>query len=221
MEKTKAKEIIELLDEYITNPETELNYSSDFELLVAVILSAQCTDKRVNVVTKELFKKYNTPKQFAAISVEELEELIHPCGFYHNKAKNIIACSKKIVEDYCGQVPRDFNNLVKLPGVGRKTANVMLIVAFKTPAIPVDTHIFRVSNRIGLTNAKNELECENQLMELFGDCKEFWGKIHHLILLYGRYTCKAIKPECESCILKSFCKYYKNSNKKGWKNVFR
>lgn len=212
MEKAKAKQILKMLDDFIKNPETELEYSSDFELLVAVILSAQCTDKRVNQVTRVLFKKYNTPSQFANLKQTELEELIHPCGFYHNKAKNIIACSKMLCEKYNSKVPNDFNSLVSLPGVGRKTANVMLIVAFNTPAIPVDTHIFRVSNRLGLTSAKTEEECERQLTTLFKTERELWGKLHHLILLFGRYTCKAIKPECNNCILQKYCKQY---NKKG------
>lgn len=208
MDKKIADKIIKLLDEYIPNPVTELEYNSDFQLLVAVILSAQCTDKRVNIVTKELFKQYKTPRDFANMDLATLERLIHPCGFYHNKAVNIINCSKMIVEKFDGQVPTNFDDLVSLPGVGRKTANVMLIVAFNTPAIPVDTHIFRVSNRLGLTNAKNETECEEQLVKLFADKKELWGKIHHLILLYGRYNCKAINPMCDNCIISQYCKYY-------------
>ena len=208
MDKKIADKIIKLLDEYIPNPVTELQYNSDFQLLVAVILSAQCTDKRVNIVTKELFKQYKTPQDFANMDLATLERLIHPCGFYHNKAVNIINCSKMIVEKFNGQVPTNFDDLVSLPGVGRKTANVMLIVAFNTPAIPVDTHIFRVSNRLGLTNAKNETECEEQLVKLFADKKELWGKIHHLILLYGRYNCKAINPMCDNCIISQYCKYY-------------
>lgn len=208
MDKKIADKIIKLLDEYIPNPVTELEYNSDFQLLVAVILSAQCTDKRVNIVTKELFKQYKTPQDFANMDLATLERLIHPCGFYHNKAVNIINCSKMIVEKFNGQVPTNFDDLVSLPGVGRKTANVMLIVAFNTPAIPVDTHIFRVSNRLGLTNAKNETECEEQLVKLFADKKELWGKIQHLILLYGRYNCKAINPMCDNCIISQYCKYY-------------
>ena len=208
MDKKIADKIIKLLDEYIPNPVTELEYNSDFQLLVAVILSAQCTDKRVNIVTKELFKQYKTPQDFANMDLATLESLIHPCGFYHNKAVNIINCSKMIVEKFNGQVPTNFDDLVSLPGVGRKTANVMLIVAFNTPAIPVDTHIFRVSNRLGLTNAKNEIDCEEQLVKLFADKKELWGKIHHLILLYGRYNCKAINPMCDNCIISQYCKYY-------------
>ena len=212
MDKKIALKIYELLNDFIKNPVSELEYSSNFELLVAVMLSAQCTDKRVNIVTRELFKKYNTAKQFANLDVLEVENLIHPCGFYHNKAKNIIASAKKICDEFNGEVPSDFNSLVSLPGVGRKTANVMLIVAFNKPAIPVDTHIFRVSNRLGLTNAKTETECEEQLTKLYKDNKELWGKLHHLILLFGRYNCKAIKPNCEGCILSDYCKRY---NKKG------
>ena len=204
----KCLEIYNILDSIIENPACELDFNNTYELLVAVILSAQCTDKRVNIVTKELFKQYKTPQDFANMDLATLERLIHPCGFYHNKAVNIINCSKMIVEKFNGQVPTNFDDLVSLPGVGRKTANVMLIVAFNTPAIPVDTHIFRVSNRLGLTNAKNEIECEEQLVKLFADKKELWGKIHHLILLYGRYNCKAINPMCDNCIISQYCKYY-------------
>lgn len=208
MDKNTAYNIINILDKFIPNPETELEYNSDFELLIAVMLSAQCTDKRVNMVTKDLFKLYNTPEDFANLDVKTLERLIHSCGFYHNKAVNIINCSRMIVDKYNGKVPRTFEELVTLPGVGRKTANVMLIVAFGTPAIPVDTHIFRVSNRIGLTDTNNVDDCENQLTTLFKDDPQLWGKIHHLILLYGRYNCKAINPDCTNCVIKKYCKHY-------------
>lgn len=208
MDKNTAYNIINILDKFIPNPETELEYNSDFELLIAVMLSAQCTDKRVNMVTKVLFKLYNTPEDFANLDVKTLERLIHSCGFYHNKAVNIINCSRMIVDKYNGKVPRTFKELVTLPGVGRKTANVMLIVAFGTPAIPVDTHIFRVSNRIGLTDTNNVDDCENQLTNLFKDNPQLWGKIHHLILLYGRYNCKAINPDCANCVIKKYCKHY-------------
>ncbi|HBP43585.1 MAG TPA: endonuclease III [Clostridiales bacterium] len=208
MDKYTAYNIINILDKFIPNPETELEYNSDFELLIAVMLSAQCTDKRVNMVTKDLFKLYNTPEDFANLDVKTLERLIHSCGFYHNKAVNIINCSRMIVDKYNGKVPRTFEELVTLPGVGRKTANVMLIVAFGTPAIPVDTHIFRVSNRIGLTDTNNVDDCENQLTTLFKDDPQLWGKIHHLILLYGRYNCKAINPDCTNCVIKKYCKHY-------------
>lgn len=211
MNKKTAYEIFDILKDLIKYPKTELIYSTDFELLVAVILSAQCTDKRVNLVTKDLFKKYNTPIQFAGLKQEELENLIHPCGFYKNKAKNIIEASKVIVEKYNGCVPQDFNELVKLPGVGRKTASVMLIVAYNLPAMPVDTHVFRVSNRIGLAKTNNVLECEKQLKKLYK--KDDWGNLHHLLILFGRYYCKAIKPQCENCVLKNYCSYFSKNNK--------
>lgn len=211
MNKKTAYEIFDILIDLIKYPKTELIYSTDFELLVAVILSAQCTDKRVNLVTKDLFKKYNTPIQFAGLKQEELEILIHPCGFYKNKAKNIIEASKVIVEKYNGCVPQDFDELVKLPGVGRKTASVMLIVAYNLPAMPVDTHVFRVSNRIGLAKTNNVLECENQLKKLYK--KDDWGNLHHLLILFGRYYCKAIKPQCENCVLKNYCSYFSKNNK--------
>ena len=210
--KANVLEIVKAVDELYENPKCELMFSSNYELLVAVILSAQCTDKRVNQVTSELFKEYNTPEKMITLPQDELENKIHSCGFFHNKAKNIIACSKMIVEKFNGEVPNNFEDLVNLPGAGRKTANVMLIVAFGKPAIPVDTHVFRVSNRLGLTNAKTETECEMQLKELFASEKHLWGKLHHLILLYGRYNCKAIKPDCNNCILKQFCKEYNNKH---------
>ena len=213
MKSVDAIKIFNILNDYIKNPVTELEYSSNFELLIAVILSAQCTDKRVNIVTKELFKLYNTPSQFANLKTSELEKIIHPCGFYKNKAKNIIECCKKLEADFNGQVPSTFDELITLPGVGRKTANVMLAVAFNVPAIPVDTHVFRVSNRIGLTNAKTELECEKQLMKLFKTKRDSWNKLHHLILLFGRYNCKAIKPSCKGCILQNYCKNYLKNKK--------
>ena len=144
---------------------------------------------------------------------EKLEKLIHSCGFYKNKAKNIIAMSQKLLSDYNGQVPNNFEALCSLPGVGRKTANVVLIVAFNTPAMPVDTHIFRVSNRLGFANTNNVDECEEQLKKEFGYIKSEWGKLHHLILLHGRYVCKAINPDCENCYLTKYCKHY-NENKK-------
>ena len=213
MQKLAKDEIYKILNEKITNPETELVFNSEFELLVAVMLSAQCTDKRVNVVTKELYKKYNKPEHFAVMPQEKLEKLIHSCGFYKNKAKNIIAMSQKLLSDYNGQVPNNFEALCSLPGVGRKTANVVLIVAFSTPAMPVDTHIFRVSNRLGFANTNNVDECEEQLKKEFGYIKSEWGKLHHLILLHGRYVCKAINPDCENCYLTKYCKHY-NENKK-------
>lgn len=197
--------IFKLLQEYIPDAKTELNYSNNFELLIAVILSAQCTDKRVNIVTKELFSKYKTPRDFANLSYKELEKLIYSTGFYKNKAKNIIDASRILVDKYNGQLPRDYDELLALPGVGVKTANVVANVAYGYPAIAVDTHVFRVSNRLGLTNAKNVKETEKQLQQLYP--KELWGKLHHLLVLYGRYTCTAKKPTCHNSPLKDYCKH--------------
>lgn len=212
MDKTKALEVYKILSDHIKNPVIELKHANNFELLIAVILSAQCTDERVNIITEKLFTIYNTPQQFANLKPSELEKLIYSCGFFRNKAKNIIEMSKILVNDYNGKVPKNYDDLIRLPGVGRKTANVMLIAAFNTPAIPVDTHIFRVSNRLGLTNAKTVKESEKQLINLYND-KTVWGRLHHLILLFGRYTCKARSPECENCVLQNYCNYYKNRYK--------
>ena len=208
----KYKNIYDILDKLITDPVTELHYSNEFELLIAVMLSAQCTDKRVNIITDKLFKIYNTPEDFANLSVEELEKHIASCNFYHNKAKNIISMSSMLIKDFGGVVPNTHDELVKLPGVGNKTANVMLTVAFNVPAFPVDTHVFRVCNRLGLSKAKNVLECEKKITSIYS--KEVWGKLHHLILLFGRYYCKAIKPQCKDCVLSSYCKYIKNTKEK-------
>ena len=203
----KPEQIYDILDKKFPNASSELNFNSNFELLVCVILSAQCTDKRVNEVTKTLFKKYNTPKQFASLKQEELEKLIYSCGFYHNKAKNIIACSKQLVEKYNGEVPNDLNALQTLSGVGRKTANVVYSVAFGGDAIAVDTHVFRTSNRLGLSNSNNVLDCEKDLMKTLP--KNLWSKMHYLLVLFGRYNCKSQNPKCDTCEFKQICKYYK------------
>ena len=171
------------------------------------MLSAQCTDKRVNIITKELFKKYKTPNDFACLSLETLEQEIKSCNYYHNKAKNIISASKKIVENFGGQVPDNYDDLISLPGVGNKTANVMLVVGFDKSALPVDTHVLRVSNRLGLVNTNNPTICENMLKEYFE--KSDYGVVHHLLLLFGRYYCVARNPKCEKCILKDLCAFSK------------
>ncbi len=191
-------------------PKIELNYSTPFELLVAVILSAQCTDKRVNEVTKTLFKRFNTPTDFANLEQEKLEKLIFSCGFYRNKAKSIIGASKSIIKDFNNQVPSNLKDLQSLDGVGRKTANVVYSVAFGGDAIAVDTHVFRVANRIGIVKAKNVLECELQLMKLFD--RNEWSALHFRLVLFGRYVCKAKKPNCEICELKDICKFYNKGN---------
>lgn len=191
------------LDKMYQNPVCELQYNTPFELLVAVILSAQCTDKRVNQVTKEMFKTYNTPKDFAFMEQSKLEKLIHSCGFYHNKAKSIISASKDILDRFNGKVPDNFDDLLSLAGVGRKTANVMLSEAFDGDAIAVDTHVLRVSNRVGFIKTDNPLKCEERLMQLFP--KNVWSKLHFQMVLFGRYTCKAMKPDCENCVFNACC----------------
>lgn len=194
-----------ILRDYIKNPVSELKFNNEFELLIAVMLSAQCTDKRVNIVTNELFKKYKTPKDFAKISVLELEELIKSCNYYKNKAKNIIEACKVITNKFNGQVPKTHDELVSLPGVGNKTANVVMAVGFGIQAFAVDTHILRVSNRLGIVETENPNKCEDVLKKIFKD--EDWCELHHLMLLFGRYTCLARKPKCDGCVLKDYCNY--------------
>lgn len=192
----------------------ELSFKNNYELLVAVILSARCTDKRVNQITPQLFEKYPTAKDLANAKQEDVEKIIYSCGFYKNKAKNIIAMAKDLSEKFNGEVPNNFENLVSLSGVGRKTANVVLSVGFKINAIAVDTHVFRVSNRLGLVNARTPIGCEKQLMKKID--KQKWGQIHHYLVLYGRYYCKAQNPNCENCAFKNFC-LYKTKNFKDYK----
>ncbi len=199
------KEIIEMLIKDYPDPKCELDYHDNFSLLVAVILSAQCTDKRVNLVTPILFNKYPTVKELSNANIFEVEEIIRPCGFYHNKAKNIIESAKRIVEVYGGSVPSSREELMTLSGVGRKTANVILSLAFNTPAIAVDTHVYRVSQRLGLVRkVKNEFDCEKKLMKAVKQCD--WTKFHYILVLYGRYVCKAIKPECSKCKFVNECR---------------
>lgn len=204
----KALKILDILAKLYPKAQPQLNYSSNFELLIAVMLSAQCTDKRVNIVTEKLFKISNTPEKMAAMPAEKLEEIIFSCGLYKSKAKNIISASKKITECFNGSVPNNLEDLQSLDGVGRKTANVVYSVAFNKNAIAVDTHVFRVSNRIGLANAKNVLQTEKQLMELLP--KTMWSKSHLLIIYHGRNICKA-KPLCNICAVKEMCNYYLKS----------
>ncbi len=206
----RTKEIVEKLDELFPEPKCELEYNSTYELLVAVILSAQCTDKRVNIVTKELFKSYNTPEKMLTLSQEKLENIIHSVGFYHNKAKNILSMSKNLIEKFNGEVPNDLNKLQTLAGVGRKTANVVYSEAFKGDAIAVDTHVLRVSNRLGLVKTDEPYKCELKLMELFD--KSRWSKLHLQLVHFGRYICKAIKPACMDCPFTKFCSYYSIHN---------
>ena len=199
--------IYTMLDGMHKNAECELNFGSPFELLVAVVLSAQCTDKRVNKVTEELYKVANTPEQFVAMPTEELEQRIFSCGFYHNKAKAIKELSASIIE--LGGMPETREGLMQLRGVGRKTANVVYSVAYGGNAIAVDTHVFRVANRIVLADAKTPENTEQQLMQGFDEA--LWGHLHHLLIFHGRYVCHSRAPECGICALKECCKHYKKN----------
>ncbi len=205
MNKKTVAEVINLLANEYPDAKPELKFSSEYELLIAVILSAQCTDERVNKVTSELFKEYNTPEKMLKLSIEELSKKILPCGLNNSKAKHIIEASKSIVLNYNGKVPSSFEELIKLPGVGRKTADVMVSVAFKGDAIAVDTHVFRVSNRIGLVKADTPYKTELSLMKVID--KSLWSKSHHYLIFHGRRVCKARKPDCENCVIKKLCRY--------------
>lgn len=184
-----------------------LNFTTPFELLIATILSAQCTDIRVNKVTEVMFKNANTPEEFMNMDIKTLESYIKTCGLYKSKAKNIKKTSEVLVKDYKSIVPSNMKDLVKLPGVGRKTANVVMSNAFDIPAIAVDTHVFRVSNRLGIAQAKNVLDTEEQLRKNLP--KEKWSKLHHQIISHGRKVCKARNPLCEKCEFNKICIYYK------------
>lgn len=209
--KLRAKIFESYLDKLITNPVCELNFKSEFELLISVILSAQCTDKRVNKITENLFKKYSSPQDFANLEQKELEKLIFSCGFYTQKAKSIISASKDIQEKFLGKVPNNFEELTSLRGVGRKTANVVLSVAFNKPALAVDRHVFRVAKRLLLTKANNVFDCEKDLMKLFD--KSHWSKIHYQMVLFGRYYCKARDNETWKKDFFEFEKNYLKENK--------
>lgn len=211
MNKIIAQSIYDDLKKVIANPKCELDYNNMYELIIAVILSAQCTDKRVNIVTKQLFLKYPTVQDLAQADIFDVISIIKPLGFFNMKAKNIIACANDIVANYNGQVPNDMEELIKLHGVGRKTASVVLAEGYKMPAIAVDTHVNRVSNRIGLSNSKNVLDTEKMLKKWYK--KEDWANVHSTLLLYGRYYCTAHKPQCHSCLIKDRCKYCNENSK--------
>ena len=205
MNREKRIEIFRRLREHNPNPTTELNYRNEFELLIAVILSAQATDVGVNKATKKLFEDAPTPQAMLELGVEGLKQYIKTIGLYNSKAENIIKTCRILVEKYNGQVPRTREELEALPGVGRKTANVVLNTAFGEPTIAVDTHIFRVCNRTGIARGKNPLEVEKRLERVVPD--EFKKDAHHWLILHGRYTCVARKPRCGSCIIEDLCEY--------------
>lgn len=201
--KNKVSDVLAKLDIMIPNPRCELNYEKPYELLIATVLSAQCTDARVNQVTKVLWDRY-TLVTLASATPKEIEKIIYPVGTYHNKAHYIIDIANRLLQDYNGIVPNDFNYLVTLPGVGRKTANVVLSNIYDMPAIAVDTHVYRTSHRLGLVKKTDDVyQTEQELMKKIP--KDKWSRLHHQLVLFGRYTCKAKNPECENCLLKEYC----------------
>lgn len=195
--------MLDILNDEYPGAKTELNFSTVFELLVATILSAQSTDLQVNRITETLFKRYHLPEQFAVLEPEELEPLIKGCGLYRNKAKSLVKAAQVVMERFNGQVPDTLEELMELPGVGRKTANVVLSVGFNKPGLGVDTHVQRVAKRLGLVESKNPQKTELQLKKLIP--QEKWGKAHHLLIWHGRYCCQALKPRCTTCILANLC----------------
>lgn len=202
----KINKILDDLDSLYPDAKAGLDFTTPFELLIATILSAQCTDVRVNKVTAVLFKEHNTPKSILDLGIDGLTKYIKSCGLYKTKSKNIINTCNVLYHDYDSEVPDNIEELMKLPGVGRKTSNVVVSIAFDTPAIAVDTHVFRVTNRIGIVNEKDVLSTEKALMRVIP--KERWSKSHHLFIWHGRNICKARNPKCEECILNDRCKFY-------------
>lgn len=206
--KERYKKVIDWFIENAESEETELHYKNNYQLLVAVILSAQCTDKRVNMVTPALFEAFPVPEVMAVSTSEAVYEYIKSCSYPNNKAKNLVGMAKKLVSEFNSEVPSDIDSLLTIPGVGRKTANVILAVAFDHPVMPVDTHVFRVANRIGLTNnSKSPLQTEKELVKHIPSV--LLSKAHHWLILHGRYICVARKPKCEICGLAPYCMYYK------------
>ncbi|MCH5244967.1 MAG: endonuclease III [Muribaculaceae bacterium] len=212
--KERYRTIIDIFQETMPSPETELRYENPYQLLVAVILSAQCTDKRVNQITPSLFASYPTPQALASASQDEIYELIKSCSYPNNKARSLKGMAQNLVENFGGNVPDDIDSLMSLPGVGRKTANVILSVIFGKAAMAVDTHVFRVSERLGLTTgSRTPLETERTLMRYIPG--ELAGRAHHWLILHGRYVCKARRPDCLNCPLTRACRYYQKLGQNG------
>jgi endonuclease-3 len=205
LNRSKALNLIQLLDRSIKNPETALKYRNKFTLLASVVLSAQCTDTNVNNVTKNIYNKYYTPQHFVDLKINKIRKLIKSIGLFNTKAKNLYYLSKILIEQHQSKVPDNFEELILLPGVGRKTANVVLNEAFNKPTIGVDTHVFRVSNRTGLAIGKNPEVVEKKLLKILPN--RYLKKSHHLILLHGRYTCKSRNPLCSKCTINKICLY--------------
>ena len=207
MTKIETSKLINILKKTYPNAKCSLDFKTPFELVVAVMLSAQCTDERVNLTTPTLFKICKTIQDFADIDIKELENIIHPCGFYRNKAMNIKKCAKQVLEDFGGEVPQDMDSLLTLAGVGRKSANVILLEVFGIAnGIAVDTHCKRLSNRIGLSNQSDPSKIEQDLLKQID--KKYLKDVNHLFIWHGRYTCTARSPKCDNCSIKEFCKYY-------------
>ncbi len=210
MTKQQAIDIIEILKKTYPDATCSLDFSTPFEMAIAVLLSAQCTDERVNKTTPALFEKYSTPEDFSGIELSVLEDLIHPCGFYKNKAKNIKLMAQKIMSDFNGELPHTMDELVSLPGIGRKSANVIMLEAYNNPqGIAVDTHAKRISNRIGLSNEETPEKIEQDLIKKIP--KKYFKDVNHLFVWHGRNTCTARSPKCENCTIKNFCKYFKKN----------
>ena len=209
MTKKEAIHILDILKNTYPDAKCSLDFTTPFEMLVAVILSAQCTDERVDKTTPAIFIKYSTPEYFAKIPLEELESLIHPCGFYKNKAKNIKLTAQKIINDFKGNVPQTMEELLSLPGVGRKTANVVMLEAFNKPqGIAVDTHAKRLSNRIGFSKEETPEKIEKDLLKLFPS--NYLKDVNHILIYHGRAICTARSPKCEICPINKYCKFYRS-----------
>lgn len=216
MNKKDAIIIIETLKEMYPDAKCSLDFSTPFQMLVSVVLSAQCTDERVNKTTPSIFSKYSTPQDFADMDIELLEELIHPCGFYKTKAKNLKRTAQILVEKYDGIVPNNMEDLMSLPGVGRKSANVIMLEAFDLPqGIAVDTHCKRIANRLGFSSESDPAKIEQDLLKVIP--KEYYKDVNHIFIWHGRNVCTSQKPKCDSCKLQQYCKY--NKSKQKIKNV--
>ena len=205
MKSGEINSLFKNLSRVIKNPKSDLKYKNKFTLLLSVVLSAQCTDVNVNNVTKNIYPKYNNPGHFVKLGRKKIEKLIKSIGLFRNKAKSVYLLSKQLIEKHNGKVPKNFDDLHALPGVGRKTANVVLNEGFGLPTIAVDTHIFRVSNRTGLASGKNPDQVEQALYKVVP--KKYLKDSHHLLLLHGRYTCKSRTPSCKKCVIIRYCKY--------------
>lgn len=204
--------VIERFEQMMPEAQTELHYENSYQLLVAVILSAQCTDKRVNIITPPLFRRYPTAADLATASREDVFDLIRSCSYPNNKTTSLLGMAKMLTERFSGQVPDNIDDLMSLPGVGRKTANVILSVVYDKPAMAVDTHVFRVAERIGLTtSSRSPITTERELVKYIPE--EKIARAHHWLILHGRYICKARKPLCDQCDIRQYCRYYEKSNK--------